>query len=353
LRTYELVKLNHIEDAFPDTYLEKVEKMCEVPMKLCLPDGTNVPFGDAWAGKPGQHAERFLAWSRLFERNDFLYLATDGREGRKPAATAYALPESGLYSMRSGWDKQAICLVLKCGPDGGGHCQPDNGTFDLYAGGRNLMPDAGSYIYSGDPDGRAWFRQTRVHQTLTLNGENSGYAPGLLCWEPGKDLDVLVVENAGYDHLIHRRAVFFIDKRYFVILDEAIGTAEGDLGLHFQLAPTVADFDYENLSVSTAYPDGWNVLVRTNKQEGLKLIEEEGQVSFEYTKKEARPAFAYHIDKRPAEEMRFVTLVAPYEREKPVIEIKVMGDPEPGSSSLQVAVTENKKTRTIGYQGLP
>ena len=350
LRTYELAKLNHLGDAFPDTYLQRIEKMCEVPMKICLPDGTNVPFGDAWAGKPGQHAERFLEWSKLFDRDDFLYMATEGKEGSEPGATAYALKESGLYSMRSGWDKQAICLVLKCGPDGGGHCQPDNGTFDLYAGGRNLMPDGGSYIYFGNPEGRAWFRQTKVHQTLTLNGENSGYAPRLLRWKPGVELDMLVVENAGYEQLTHRRAVFFVDKRYFVIVDEALGDAAGDIGLHFQLAPTGADFDQQNLSVSTAYQDGWNVLVRTEKQEGLKLLEEEGQVSFEYTKKEPRPAFGYHMEKEPGVAgLRFVTLVAPYENEKPAIKIKVVGDPRPGSSGLQLEITENVETRIIGY----
>ena len=350
LRTYELAKLNHLDDAFEDAYLERIEKMCEVPMKLCLPDGTNVQFGDAWSGTPGQHSERFLEWSKLFKRDDFLYLATEGKEGVKPGATTYALKESGLYSMRSSWDKQAICLVLKCGPDGGGHCQPDNGTFDVYAGGRNLMPDAGSYIYSGDPEGRAWFRQTKIHQTLTLNGENSGYAPKLLLWKPGDGLDILVIENAGDDQLTHRRAVFFVEKKYFIIVDEALGSGTGDVGLHFQLAPTGANFDYENFSVSTGYQDGWNVLVRTEKQEGLKLIEEEGQVSFLYTKKEPRPAFGYHIDKGPGQAgLRFVTLVAPYEKGKPEVKIKVIGDPQPGSSTLQLEITENKQTRTIGY----
>jgi heparan-sulfate lyase len=350
LRAYELAKLNHLGDAFPATYLERIEKMCEVPMKLCLPDGTNVAFGDAWAGAPGQHSDRFMEWSKLFDREDFLYMATEGKDGNMPEATAFALKESGLYSMRSSWDKQAICLVLKCGPDGGGHCQPDNGTFDLYAGGRNLMPDGGSYIYSGDREGRAWFRQTKVHQTLTLNVKNSGYAPRLLLWEPGDDLDLLVVENAGYEELSHRRAVFFIDKRYFVIVDEAIGNAAGDIGIHFQLAPTGADFDYDNLAVSTAYQDGWNVVVRTERQEGLKLIEEEGQVSFEYTKKEPRPAFGYHIEKESGTAgLRFVSLVVPYENAPPEVKIKVIGDPHPGSSELKLEITENKKTRTIGY----
>ena len=212
------------------------------------------------------------------------------------------------------------------------------------------MPDGGSYIYSGDREGRAWFRQTKVHQTLTLNGKNSMYAPKLLLWQPGDDLGMLVVENAGYDQLTHRRAVFFIDKKYFVIVDEAIGNAAGDIGLHFQLAPTAANFDHKNLSVSTAYQDGWNVLVRTEKQVGLKLFEEEGQVSFEYTKKEPRPAFGFHIDKEAGQAgLRFVTLVAPYENAPPDVKIKVLGDPRPGSSELRLEITENAVTKTIGY----
>lgn len=350
LRTYELAKMNKIENAFPKAYLESIERMCEVPMKIGLPDGTNAQFGDAWAGKPGQHIEKFLTWAEMFDRDDFLYLASDGKNGIKPANTAYALEQSGLYSMRSSWEKDAICLVLKCGPDGGGHCQPDNGTFELYAGGRNLMPDAGSYIYSGDPENRAWFRQTKIHQTLTLNGENSIYAPKLLQWKPGESVDILVVENASYDNLIHRRAVFFVDKRYFVIVDEAIGAAVGEIGIHFQLAPGKATFNYKKLGVNSEFSNGWNVLVKTEKQKGLKLEEEEGQVSFVYTKKEPRPAFRYVVQKESGEEgIRLVTLVAPFEDNIPKIDIKVVGNSEIGSSSLQLEITEGGSTKRIAY----
>ncbi|MEN8117303.1 MAG: alginate lyase family protein [Bacteroidota bacterium] len=349
-RTYELAKLNGIGNAFPESYLEMIEKMCEVPMKLCLPDGTNVQFGDAWAGKPGQHAEKFLEWSGQFGRDDFLYLATEGEKGIQPDKTAYALKESGLYSMRSGWDKNATCLVLKCGPDGGGHSQPDNGTFDLYAGGRNLMPDAGSYIYHGDPEGRRWFRQTKVHQTLTLNGENSGYAPKLLKWQPGRNLDILVVENAGYEDLIHRRSVFFVDKKYFVIVDEAIGSGTGNVDIHFQLAPGVAVFNSDNNSVRTEFKEGWNVFVQTQKQNGLKLEEEEGWVSFEYTKKERRPAFLYRLKKEKENtQVRFITLVAPYENEIPDINVKIIGDYKVGTSILQLEINKSGIKKMIGY----
>lgn len=350
LRTYELSKMNEIENAFPESYLKMIEKMCEVPMKLCHPDGTNAQFGDAWTGTPGQHSERFLEWAEKFKRDDFLYLATDGKQGKKPDSTAFALPQSGLYSMKSGWDKNAISLVLKCGPDGGGHSQPDNGTFELYAGGRNLMPDAGSFIYSGDPEGRAWFRQTKVHQTLTLNGENSKYAPKLLLWQPGENLDILVVENQSYENLTHRRSVFFVDKEYFVIVDEAIGNATGDVDIHFQLAPGggVAVFNRDSFSARSNFKEGWNVLVQTTSQPGLELHEEEGWVSFLYTKKEPRPAFCYRL-KKPAEKekLHFVTLVIPYEKEVPEIKI---AHSVIEAGKVEIEVFENGKEKVIGYK---
>ena len=341
-RTYELAKLNGDEDAFSESFINTMEKMCEVPMKICLPDGTNAQFGDSWAGKSGQYASKFKEWSRLFDRDDFLYMATDGEKGQMPEETAFALYDSGIYSFRSGWNDDAICMVLKCGPDGGGHCQPDNGTFTLYAGGRTLMPDAGSYIYSGDPEGRNWFRQSKVHQTLTLNGVNTKYAPKLLKWETGNNLDILVVENAGYDDLTHRRYVFFVDKAYFVIVDEALGTGTGDVDVHFQLGPGDAVFDFDNFSARSDFTDGWNVSIRSNKQKGLLLSEEEGWVSFEYTKKEPRPAFRYRLKKTSENQnVQFVTIVAPYENEIPDIKVEIVNIDANGSNSLQVLIQEN------------
>ncbi|MCK3685344.1 alginate lyase family protein [Maribellus sp. YY47] len=347
LRTFELAKMNQLENMFPPSYLKTIELMCEVPMKLGHPDGTNAQFGDAWAGSPGQHTKRYLEWAEKFKRDDFLFLATNGEKGQEPDSTAYALPESGLYSMRSSWDNDAICLVLKCGPDGGGHCQPDNGTFELFAGGRNLMPDAGSFIYSGDPEGRRWFRQTKVHQTLTLNGENSKYAPKLVLWQPGEKLDILVVENQSYENLAHRRSVFFVDKRYFVIVDEAIGTATGTVDVHFQLAPGKVSINSEDLSVNSDFSDGWNVHVKANTQKDIQLLKEEGQVSFLYTKKEPRPAFCYSLEKlQNQDKVRFVTLVAPYESEVPDIKIQFGNSEIPG---LQLNVNEGGVRKEIGY----
>ncbi len=349
MRTRELAQMNGISGAFSENYLQTVEKMCEVPVKLCLPDGTHPQFGDDWAGKPGQHAGQFMEWSRFFRRDDFLWMATKGEKGTAPAQTAFALPQSGMYSMRSGWDEKAICLVLKCGPDGGGHCQPDNGTFTLYAGGRNLMPDAGSYIYSGDPAGRAWFRQTAVHQTLTLDNRNSAYKPRLVRWETAPDLDVVVVENQSYDSLAHRRSVFFADKKYFVILDEATGPATGEVALHFQLAPGMASLDPHTFTARTQFPEGWNVAIRTNPQEGLQLVEEEGQVSFKYTIKEPRPAYCCKLEKKTAgQTVRFLTVVVPFEGEQPQVSAELL---EAGNGRAdRIRLTTPAGIRILSYE---
>lgn len=346
LRTFEMAKLNGKDHLFTDNYLDLIEKMCEVPMKLAFPNGTTPQFGDAWTGKPGQYYESLKKWNEIFGRPDFLYVATEGRQGTKPSETAFAFPQSGLYAMRSAWQPDAISLVLKCGPDGGGHSHPDNGTFELYAGGRNLMPDSGSFIYSGDPEGRSWFRQTKVHQTLTLDGQNAAYAPKLHLWELGDTLDKLVVENQSYPELAHRRAVLFVDKSYFILIDEAIGKATGTLDLNFQLAPGPYNLDANTLSARTQFGEGYNVLVQTQPQGGVNLVEAEGQVSFIYTQKESRPAFSYQVKKEGRSKgYRFVTVVAPYQDTPPQISVRLLGKPKLGAKSFDLEIIENGKIR--------
>ncbi len=347
-QTWELAKMNGLEKAFGSEYANRLEKMCEVLMKLGLPDGSSAQFGDTTS--PVRVRSVLTKWAGVFGRRDFLYVATAGKEGTKPKQTAYALTDSGFYSMRSGWDEKAVCLILKCGPGPFWHCQPDNGTFELYAAGRRLMPDSGTYIYHGDPAGRKWFKQTRVHQTLTLDGKNSDYKPALRLWKPGKNLDVLVVENGSYKNLTHRRAVLFVKKKFFVLVDEAIGKAGGDVDLHFQLAPSQAVFDRALPSVRTDFKKGSNVLIRSLAQKAMVLRKENGQVSFKYGQKQPRPAFRFRINKTsgtPA--VRFVTLVVPYEGKVPETKISLVGSPAPGAGRIELDVTVGAVTARIGY----
>ena len=343
----DMAQMNGRENIFPESLWAMIEKMVEAQMVLGLPNGTAPMFGDT---------SRMSAWGQLrenaarFKRPDFLYVASYGSEGTKPDATAFALPVSGFYSMRSGWDRNAICLIMKNGPNGGGHCQPDNGTFELYAGGCYLMPDSGTYTYDENNPDHFWFRQTKVHQTLTLDGRDTAYYPKQLFWSPGEDLDVAVVENQSYQDLGHRRAVFFVDKSFFIIVDEAIGSATGDVAIHFQLVPGDAVLDIQNLTAKTVFTEGWNVQVTSVISDGAVMKEEQGQVSFSYTQKEDRPAFCYQVNKAGTGWLRFVTLVVPYNgMTAPDIDVALAGSPAVGSNTLNLQVTTGGMSRQIGY----
>ena len=346
-RTLQLARLNGYQAEFPPGYLAVIERMCEVLMKLCLPGGRSAQFGDTSSQVDCRRTLR--KWAELFDRDDFRYVASAGRRGKAPAHTAYALKDSGFYAMRSSWGDRAVGLVLKCGPDGGWHCQPDNGTFELNAFGRRLMPDSGTYIYSGDDAGRRWFQQTAVHQTLTLDGKNAAYGAKCLLWKPDDALDALVVKNRSYKGLTHRRTVLFVKKRFFVLIDDAVGTATGDLDLHFQLAPGEAVFDRKAPSVRTAFDDA-NVLVRAMPQPGMTLAKEKGQVSFHYGSREPRPAFRFRVKKTGRKGVRFVTLLVPYKgKDAPEASVELIGNPQPGAKTLDLTLTVGKAAARVGY----
>jgi heparan-sulfate lyase len=83
----------------------------------------------------------------------------------------------------------------------------------------------------------------------------------------------------------------------------------------------------------------------------MRLEEEEGWVSFIYTKKERRPAFRYRINKRSGAGVRFVTIVAPYpDNAPPKISALIVGKPKPGASKLQLRVTTDGVSKIIGYE---
>src|SRR3712207_8323615 len=81
---------------------------------------------------------------------------------------------SGFFIFRNSWKTDATQMVVKAGPKAFWHCQPDNGTFELWFNGKNLFPDSGSYVYAGEGEvmaERNWHRQTAVHNTVTLRSE--------------------------------------------------------------------------------------------------------------------------------------------------------------------------------------
>lgn len=175
-------------------------------------------FQCAKKGDPQTEQANYKEWLKLFPENKQIrYFATNGQEGEAPANLSKGFLKSGFFAFRNGWKKDATVMVVKAGPKGEWHCQPDNGTFELWFNGKNLFPDSGSYIYAGGAEVmklRNWFRQTAVHNTLTLDNKNLETTESVTkLWKPEGDVQILVTENPSYKGLKHRRSVFFVNRQ--------------------------------------------------------------------------------------------------------------------------------------------
>jgi len=286
---------------FPEDLEERIRLMHDYTFAIATPDLGAPMFGDG--SRALQESDDRSTWplhNTLIEATELLgddkYAARARLEIDKlPEQKSFAFKEAGMYVMRNAWGPDQIHMGLHCSEKAiSSHDQPDNGTFELYAYGRWLMPDTGFYTYGHDAEGRAWHRQTRVHQTLTLDGKDSADNGRHLLWQSDNTADVLVVENGSYEGLIHRRSVWFVDHTFFVLLDEAIGDATGQLDLHYQFAPGDVVFDGANGRAHTQFDDA-NVLVAFGGSSSHRLVEEEGWFAWAYGHRAPRRACRFEF----------------------------------------------------------
>lgn len=319
LKAYRTARSGGLANEFPDSYARTVEKMVMAFINISFPDYQQPMFGDSWLADKRGRLKVFQSWAEQFPQNPHIqYFASDGQAGSKPNWLSRELGTAGFYTFRNGWTPAATVMVLKASPPGEFHAQPDNGTFELWVRGRNFTPDAGSYVYGGDAavmKQRNWYRQTRVHSTMTLNDSNMVITKARQHkWQTGNELDVLSYTNPSYPALNHRRSVLFVEHRYFLIIDEAQGLATGKLGVHYQLKEdSNPAFNNQQNTVVTQYADKNNLLISCLNSDKVGLKPEEGKVSYQYKKEVQRPAFAFEKPKTDGRTQRFVTVVYPFE----------------------------------------
>jgi heparan-sulfate lyase len=333
---------------FPVSYQKTVENMILATINFSFPDYTFPMFGDSWLTEKAAALKQYRSWAGAFPDNQVIrYFATDHQQGTPPSYLSHGLTTAGFYTFRSGWENNATVMVLKASPPGEFHAQPDNGTFELWVKGRNFTPDAGVYVYSGDAEInklREAYRQTKVHQTLTLDDQNMVITKAQLQkWVTSSTRDVLTYTNPSYPEMEHRRSVLFIDQQYFIIIDKAAGSATGKLGVHFQLKEDSKPiFDTVKNAVHTNYTDDNNLLIHSFNG---KLKEEPGKVSYQYRKEIARPAFVFEQQKTDSKPRYFITVVYPYQGQvAPTISIKENPASQLETGHLDLSVGINGKT---------
>lgn len=304
----------------PTNYQNRVKAMADHIFGISTPDLGFPMFGDTARDKrTSEDRSTWQLYNMLIEAtekfNDPKYKAlADLDIHQLPTNGSAAFLDAGLYAMRNKWSTDQVYMALHCSPPAISiHDTPDNGTFELYAYGRWLMPDSGFYTYGHDKKAREWHRQTKVHSTMTLNGKDTDFIGRNLLWESSDDLDVLCVENQSYKHFLHRRTVWFANKMgetpFFVILDEAIGDANGDIAIHFPMAPGAIKTDNDTGRILTDFDDA-NLLVQVQGKKPIILEEEEGWHAWKYGNREKRTSVsAVHQGSGP---FTFASILIPY-----------------------------------------
>ena len=340
-----MMDANGYRGEFPESYVQTIERMIEIHANYSFPDYTTPMFSDAKLHDKESVLPSYKKWTKVFPRNPLiLYLASEGSEGALPDYLSRAFSTSGFYILRNGWREDATQMVVKAGPPAFWHNQPDNGTFELWRKGRNFFPDSGSYVYAGGKEInelRAWFRQTQVHNTLTLDRQNLYRTDTkLLSWSSEGESDILCVENPSYENLTHRRTIFFVDREFYVIVDEALGDAAGEVALNYNLVEG-ATLDKKG-RITTHFTDGNNIAVQVFGYDTTLLCQSEGWVSRSYRQREERLHAIYPVMKRADEPcVRFITVILPIEEASDRNRISARFTSECGASNLSLEVKIN------------
>jgi hypothetical protein len=189
-------------------------------------------------------------------------LGTPGRkffksipEQNNKKSTSKAFKDSGYYLLQHGEldSPERISVVFDCGPLGMGvlaaHGHADALSFTLRAFGRDILIDPGTYDYFSYPEWRKYFRSTRAHNTIVIDGQDQSEMLGLfiwgrraktecLSWQPTEVGGKVIAQHDGYTHLsdpvIHKR-MLNLDGRELVIRDDIIASGKHEIEVFFHL----------------------------------------------------------------------------------------------------------------------
>jgi heparan-sulfate lyase len=149
---------------------------------------------------------------------------------------------------------------------------------------------------------------------MTLDYKNITNAKGKsLAVVSNGQADIVAIENQGYANLKYRRYVFFVNKTFFVLVDEGIGTASGTVNLNFNLCEGENEVvvSADKNGAHTNFADGNNMIMRTFGNENLTTLPFSGKVSYAPGIEFNRKAYSVNMTKSAGQTARYITVLYP------------------------------------------
>jgi hypothetical protein len=262
-----------LDEIFDSSVSSKISKMREYAADIIRENGSIAQIGDNDSGFILKlHSDEYLdpnGKDKVLER--FLININYGEE------SCVSYPETGLYIVR----RKRYRMDISCGGIGlkgkGGHAHNDLMSFTLMVGGKEIIVDPGSYVYTSFHKLRNLYRSTGMHNTLVIsNLEQRNFIGNELSWlENNTNLKVKKFDESGFSAWHdgygekHTRKILFEDSN-IIVSDEC--RLEKEKEIKFHLAPEVEIEEKEKAFVLNF----WEKRIKLSYEQGRSKIGEYG-----------------------------------------------------------------------------
>ncbi|MFH0777210.1 MAG: alginate lyase family protein [Candidatus Eisenbacteria bacterium] len=190
------------------------------------------------------------------------------------AKSSRVFSEGGYYVLTDETGDLESCCVFDCGELGmekiAAHGHADCLSITMTVNGREVLVDPGTFTYHSRPEWRQYFRSTRAHNTVVVDGRSQSEMMGPFLWKTRavptvEDLalescfDLVSGSHSGYgrlpDAVAHRRVVIFVKPALVIIVDllSAGGWHEYEQNFHFG-GRALLSHDGDSVRVATEDP---------------------------------------------------------------------------------------------------
>ena len=302
LQAVELCRLNNI--GIPPYAMTVLERSADFIYRIVKPDFTTPMLGDAdrenlltrrsdtsiyegmnlsfFTDDLNEMRAYFKHMAKLFNRPDFLYLATGGKEGRPSDENHSAFREAGIYTMRGGFGDEDYVLTQMVKLERGEkstHSHNDTAHVELMLRGEDILIDCGRYIYNTSiwKDWRHYFTSAVSHNTLYVDDHTMGEVPDVtrvrgvrgVCHQFTDDdrFFIIDISHNGYafmdDPVFHRRHIVLAKKMHAAfIIDWIIGEGKSDHDMRL----------YWNFVRPGVFKDGNDYIYQTQRGRKYRFI---------------------------------------------------------------------------------
>jgi hypothetical protein len=316
-------------------YRERLDAMFDFVDAYVTPDGLSPVVGDADDGRALVLGEtdirdhRYLLstgcawlergrWKRRagkFWEDSLWLLGAEARDRFESlegpgAESSRSFEASGFFVLRS----PGQYAFVDAGPVGfrghGGHGHNDCLSFEWHAGGRPLLTDSGTYVYTASPQWRNRFRSTEFHNTIRVDRQEINRVPSpLALWSLSDDArpagvrfsgdaerDVLRAGHTGYMRLadpvaVSRQFDFDRVRPVLTLRDSLAGKCEHFVEFFFHAAPGARALRSLDGDVQFRWADGRELKI--HQASGPQVVWEirDGWFSPSYGVKMERPVW--------------------------------------------------------------